>query len=176
MVQSRNTLWFGPKSSNSWPWLCDPDWDREQCPRLIFWSGALNLNPVRSGQTWWSTSRPQLKSKSNLIPKLIFSFVELRYGDTADWRCLVLFPFFPPNTSHSRHRKIKNLHIFVKALPFSPFTVRVDLRSESSWLEPSESPSPLSLAPTAARWRRPRGHRWLWPSQTDGHIESPSAA
>lgn len=80
-----------------------------------------------------------------------------------------------PPTQTPATEKIKHLHIFVKALPFSPFTVCVALRSESSWLGPSESPPPLSSVPTATRWRQLTGRRWQWSSQTDGHTGSPSS-
>jgi len=81
-----------------------------------------------------------------------------------------------PSTSHSRDiRKYNNTkkksHIFVEALHFPSFTVSVGLRSVSSWLEPSEFPFPPSLVPNATRWRPTRGHRWLWPSQTDDRTD-----
>lgn len=88
-----------------------------QCPRLIFWTGTLSLNPVRSGQTQRSTSRPQLMSKSDLILSKSLFLAQLRYGDTAVWHCLVLFPFIPPprHTPKTSHRKIKHLHIFCQS-------------------------------------------------------------
>lgn len=172
MVQARSTFWF---------WRAEELQLVTQTETQINVQGSysgqtpLASNPVRSGQTWRSTSRPQLRSKSNLIPGKSLILAPCSPGMATPSSGAVLFySRFPPYTRHSRHRKIKTC-IVLKALPFSPFAVCVDLRSESSWLEPSESPSPLSLAPTAARWRRPRGHRWLWPSQTDGHIESPSS-
>lgn len=168
MVLARSTFWLGPKCSNLSPWIRDPDWDPDQCPRLVFWTGTLSLNPVRSRQTQRSTSRPQMMSKSDLILSKSLFLAQLRYGDTAVWHCLVLFPFPPPRLTPLQPQKDKTPAHF-------SFTVCVDLRSESSWLEPSESPSPLSLVPTAAHWRQPTGHRWLWPYQTDSHTGSPSS-
>lgn len=147
----------------------------------LFWTGVLSLTPVRSGRTWRTTSRRPLRMNKLLLEpnpkqKLIFSSVQFRYGGTAVRCRLALFLLHPPRyTSHSRHRKIKNKPCIFSVKSLFPLYSLLNLRSESSWLEPSESPSPPSSAPTAARRRRPKGHRWQWPSRKDGRIESPSS-
>lgn len=116
MVQARSTFWFGLKSSNSWPWLCDPDWDPVQCPRPIFWTDALSLNPVRSGQTWRFTSRPQLRSKSDLIPgKSLFLALCTSGMATQQSGAVLFYSRYPPNTSRSRYKKDKKPAYFCQS-------------------------------------------------------------
>lgn len=144
----------------------------------LFWTGVLSLTPVRSGRTWRTTSRRPLRMKSNLIPSKSLFLALCSSGMVAQpsGAVLLYFCYTPPRyTSHSRHRKIKNKPCIFSVKSLFPLYSLLNLRSESSWLEPSESPSPPSSAPTAARRRRPKGHRWQWPSRKDGRIESPSS-
>lgn len=91
---------------------------------------ASTQSSVRSGQTCRSTSRPQLRSKFNLTPGKSTFLTLSSSGMATRQPCFI--PVIPPDTSHSRHKKIKNLHISSKPFPFLLFTVCVGLRSESS--------------------------------------------
>lgn len=88
---------------------------------------------VRPGR---STSRPQLRAKSNLIPGKSLFLTHCSSGMATQYpgAVLFLFQFYPPipAAADTKKKKTENLHIFVKALPFSPFTVSIGLRSESS--------------------------------------------
>lgn len=54
------------------------------------------------------------------------------------------------------------------------FDLSSTVRSESSSLEASGSPSPPSLASSGACWTQPTAHRWLWLCQTGDCTGSPS--
>lgn len=97
-------------------------------------SGKKPAATTRSHLVRPGASRPQLRSKSNLIPGRSLFLARCSSGMATQQPGTVLFLiYFPtPSLANIFLKKIENLHIFVKALPFSPFTVRMSLRSESS--------------------------------------------
>lgn len=114
MVQPRSTFWFGLQLVTQTKTQINV-----QGPYPGQTPLASTQSSVRSGQTWRSTSRPQLRSKFNLIPgKSIFLAPCSSGMVTRQSSAALLYSHYPPDTSHSRHRKIKTCIFLSKPFPF----------------------------------------------------------